>query len=133
MDIAQKHISIHIDLQSRIRDLIEIQNRLFIIAVSVIGDSYEEFVQEGIARIEVSELEEIVLGSFPIVREKIGIGKHLIRKDVISVLEQSMQCKPFGEDEISVFEQSERNQAISVIQRRIFDLHEIGQRSFVGS
>ena len=113
--ISQKHISIHINLKSRISHLIEIENRLLIVAISVITDTYEEFIEVIIASVEVRELEEIILGGFPIVRQEIGVGKHLIWKDIIIILQQSMERQSFCEDEISVFEQGKRKQSIPII------------------
>jgi len=103
LDISQKHISIDISLKCRIIHLSEIENRLFIIAVPIIADPYEEFIERSVSGIEVSELEEIILGSFPVVSQEIRVGKHLIRKDIILILKHCMECKSLGENEVSIF------------------------------
>ena len=122
LNIAQQHISIHIYLQTRIGDLIEEYERLFIIAISIITDTYQEFVEERVMCIKISKPEKIVLCRLSIVHKEISVGQNLIRKDVRLILSYGVKRKPFGKREISIFEQSKRNQTIPIIGWRGFYL-----------
>lgn len=132
LDIAQEHISVDIGHKARIRDLIEIDDGLLVIAVPVIRDAYQEFVDGLVGSIEVGELEEIILGSLSVMHEEIGVCEDLIRQDIFFVLTQRTQRKPFGEREISVLEQGESDKTVPVISRRVLDLCIISQSGIIG-
>lgn len=109
LDIGQKHISVYIGLKCGISHLCQIEDRLIVVAVSIIRDSYQKFVKRTIAGIKVGELEEIVFGRLSVVSEEIGVGKHLIGKDIVWILIECTQSQSLGKRKISVFEEGKRN------------------------
>ena len=55
IDISEKHIPIDISLKRRIGNLVEIDDGLFIISISIIGYADKEFIKRCIGSIEISK------------------------------------------------------------------------------